>query len=108
MLFEKIFKYFAVMAIVCTPMNIIQDFLIDSGADRNLISQKDLPDQCSGADRNLISQKDLPDQWIQYLPQGAESETALKPSIAWGVIWGWSILRFEGLSTSHFIGSASQ
>jgi hypothetical protein len=108
MLFEKIFKYFAVMATVCTPMNIIQDFLIDSGADRNLISQKDLPDQCSGADRNLISQKDLPDQWIQYLPQGAESETALKPSIAWGVIWGWSILRFEGLSTSHFIGSASQ
>jgi hypothetical protein len=46
MLFEKIFKYFAVMATVCTPMNIIQDFLIDSGADRNLISQKDLPDQC--------------------------------------------------------------
>ena len=36
-------------------MNVTQDFLIDSGAGRN-----------------LISQKDLPDQWIQHLWEAPE------------------------------------
>jgi hypothetical protein len=40
MLFEKAFKCFAAMATVCAPMNVTQDFLIDSGAGRNLISQR--------------------------------------------------------------------
>ena len=55
MLFEKAFKCFAAMATICTPMNVTQDFLIDSGAGRN-----------------LISQKDLPDQWIQHLGEAPE------------------------------------
>ena len=55
MLFEKAFKCFAAMATVCAPMNVTQDFLIDSGAGRN-----------------LISQKDLPDQWIQHLGEAPE------------------------------------
>ena len=55
MLFEKAFKCFAAMATVCAPMNVTQDFLIDSGAGRN-----------------LISQKDLPDQWIQHLWEAPE------------------------------------
>ena len=43
--FERAFQCFAAMASVCCPMNVTQDFLIDSGAGGTLISQKDIPEQ---------------------------------------------------------------
>ena len=44
-LFEKAFKCLAAMAMVCSPKGFQQEFLVDSGAGRNLISTKDMPSQ---------------------------------------------------------------
>ena len=43
--FNKAFKCIAAMMAVCDPMSHRQEFLIDSGAGRNLISKKDMPDE---------------------------------------------------------------
>ena len=45
MLLEKAFKCFAAMAMVCNPVGTTHEFLIDSGAGRNLISQKMMPEE---------------------------------------------------------------
>ena len=45
MMFEKAIKCFAAIAAVCTPSGFHQEFLVDSGAGRNLISTKDMPVQ---------------------------------------------------------------
>ena len=45
MLFEKTMKCFAAIAAVCNPQGFQQEFLVDSGAGRNLISSKDMPVQ---------------------------------------------------------------
>ena len=44
-LFEKAFKCFAAMAMVCSPKGLQQEFLVDSGAGKNLSSTKDMPSQ---------------------------------------------------------------
>ena len=44
-LFEKASKCFAAMAMVCSPKGLQQEFFVDSGAGRNLISTKDMPSQ---------------------------------------------------------------
>ena len=43
--FEKAFKCFAAMAMACSPTGFQEEFLVDSGAERNLISTKDMPSQ---------------------------------------------------------------
>ena len=43
-LVSQAFKCFAALATITGPLAIKQEFLIDSGAGRNLISKKDLPD----------------------------------------------------------------
>ena len=43
-MFAQAFKCFAALATMTDPLAIKQEFLIDSGAGRNLISKKDLPD----------------------------------------------------------------
>eukprot|EP00438_Fugacium_kawagutii_P007496 Skav230013 [mRNA] locus=scaffold1958:420290:428629:+ [translate_table: standard] len=43
-MFEKAIKCFAAIAAVCEPSSYHQEFLVDSGAGRNLISYKDMPE----------------------------------------------------------------
>eukprot|EP00438_Fugacium_kawagutii_P005604 Skav201433 [mRNA] locus=scaffold201:334612:346103:- [translate_table: standard] len=43
-MFEKAIKCFAAIAAVCEPSSYHQEFLVDSGAGRNLISSKDMPE----------------------------------------------------------------
>eukprot|EP00438_Fugacium_kawagutii_P025376 Skav223563 [mRNA] locus=scaffold34:198043:207130:- [translate_table: standard] len=43
-MFEKAIKCFAAIAAVCEPSSSHQEFLVDSGAGRNLISSKDMPE----------------------------------------------------------------
>lgn len=54
-MFAQAFKCFAALATITGPLAIKQEFLIDSGAGRN-----------------LISKKDIPDQWIPFLDEAPE------------------------------------
>ena len=55
-MFEKAFKCIAAMAALTDPTCLRQEFLIDSGAGRN-----------------LISKKSLPEQWVPFLDAAPES-----------------------------------
>ena len=56
--FSKAFKCIAARMAVCDPMSHRQEFLIDSGAGRALISKKDMPDES--------------DEWKPYLSDPPE------------------------------------
>ena len=71
MLFEKTMKCFAAIAAVCSPQCFQQEFLVDSGAGRNLISTKDMPVQWN----DFIA--DAPEQ-LRFATGGGMHSAALK------------------------------
>lgn len=87
-------KCFAAIAAVCSPQGFQQEFLVDSGAGRNLISTKDMPVQWN----DFIA--DAPEQ-LRFATGGGmhPSSKALKLK---GEVSG------EGLSSSHITWSTGQ
>eukprot|EP00438_Fugacium_kawagutii_P003567 Skav226536 [mRNA] locus=scaffold4831:171920:204024:- [translate_table: standard] len=69
-MFEKAIKCFAAIAAVCEPSSYHQEFLVDSGAGRNLISSKDMPEPWNHYVAEAPEQ--LPEPWNHYIAEAPE------------------------------------